>query len=190
MAFNAYQVMMQKGLTAAASAFGDSAEEKAAYNAAYSATAKRLAARDRRQQAQSNIRAIRREKIMSNVKLEQNQAQAEAMVRVNAAAAGVSGGSLDRQIYTTEMNLTEQQEVLESAARQQIENQLGAINASTLDMMSSKNPDISFGQNLIGNAMEIDWFSKNEDGVSFLDMMKDNGKAISSGISSLFGGGE
>lgn len=90
--------------TLALLATGDNAQTKAVYNATYQASANRYNILDQLGAAQKNLAAIEQDKITTNTQVRMNQDRAEAEARVNAAAAGVSGASVDDVIYNTKSN--------------------------------------------------------------------------------------
>ena len=115
---------------------GDTAATVAAYNEAYGLQSARFAALDRINTAESNISAINQDRVLTNTKIEMNQQQAEAMAQVNAAAAGVSGGSVDTVMHGIAGNAALARQRAEAEADQLTEQQLAGINNAFMDLKS------------------------------------------------------
>lgn len=117
---------------------GDNAGTIAAYNEAYSAQQAFYAASDAKNTAEANISAINQDKILTNVQIEMNQQEAEAQLAVNAAAAGVSGGSVDAVAYGIDANVSMQKQQAEAQADQLTEQQLANVSAASASMSSAQ----------------------------------------------------
>lgn len=151
------QAVMQGMDTLNLLAGGDNAGTIAAYNEAYSAEASRYAAQDALHTAEQNISAIEQDKILTNVNIEMNQAQAKAQEQVNAAAAGVSGGSVDAVMYGIDANASMQKQQNEARADQLTEQQLANVSSASMGMSSALNavPQSSTTDAIIGSVGQI-----------------------------------
>ena len=145
---------------------GDNAGTIAAYNEAYQKEAKMYAAQDQINLAESNIASIEQDRILTNVQIEMHQANAKADAQVSAAAAGVSGGSVDAVAYGIDANASMQKQHAQAEADQLTEQQLagvvsGSTNLSSAQSMSNTTSTGAavagaVGQTL-GSMNESDW---------------------------------
>lgn len=132
-----YAQAVQSGLSAAQLAFtGENAQTKAAYNQSFAEQAARLAAAERKHTAEKNISAIKQDKILSNTQIQMSQDQAEAFAKVNAAAAGVQGQSVEDVVYQTEANETYAMSRNKRQADQRIESELARVNSAQASLLS------------------------------------------------------
>ena len=115
---------------------GENAGTIAAYNAAYLAEAQRIAQRSVINTAESNISAINQDRVLTNTTIEVNQQALAAQAQVNAAAAGVSGGSVDSVAYGIEANTAMQKQQVNARAEQLTEQQLAAVSAGSTQLSS------------------------------------------------------
>jgi hypothetical protein len=115
---------------------GDNAGTVQAYNQAYGLQSARFAALNRINTAEGNIAAINQDRVLTNVAIEMNQQQAEAMAQVNAAAAGVSGGSIDTVMQGIAGNAAMARQRAKAEANQLTEQQLSGINNAFMDLKS------------------------------------------------------
>ena len=139
-----YAQAVQSGMGAAQLlATGENAQTKAAYNAAYAAKAAEYAAAGRKNAAEKNIAAIKQDKILTNVSIQMKQDQAEAFAKVNAAASGSSGQSVDDVIYGTERNEAHAIASANKKASQGIESELARINNAQASLLSIEQPTVS-----------------------------------------------
>lgn len=100
-----YGQAVQSGFKFGALMLGAESEEAiAAYNNEFQSMSSKLAASRVRTNAERNISAVNQDKILSNVQVGMQQDQAEASVRVQAAASGSTGGSVSDAINQTESN--------------------------------------------------------------------------------------
>lgn len=77
---------------------------EATYNQKMQRWAQATQAREAMHSEQLNIANIKAQRILSDMEIEANQRKAEAQAKVQAAAAGVSGGAVQQVVYTTEAN--------------------------------------------------------------------------------------
>lgn len=131
-------------------ATGENAATKTAYNQAYAVAAQRSAIQNARHTAQLNISAIERDKILSNTAIQLKQNQAKAMILVNAAAAGVEGGSVNDTINETEKNESLAISMSNQRAEQAKESQLAAIGSQSSSLLAIQDTEIS----LVGEMMK------------------------------------
>lgn len=115
---------------------GENAVTVAAYNAAYLAEAKRIAQRDVINTAERNISAINQDRILTNTSIEVNQQAVAAQAQVSAAAAGVSGGSVDAVAYGIDANTAMQKQQVNAKADQLTEQQLAAVASGSMQLSS------------------------------------------------------
>lgn len=96
------------GLSLASSLLSADIRNKQAGDQAYESRAKylgtRLRATMRMDAATKNISAARRDKVLTNMAIEMKQAEAEANAKVNAAAAGTEGNSVEDVENQTKVN--------------------------------------------------------------------------------------
>lgn len=115
---------------------GENAATIEAYNKEYTKAAQRASILSARQTVQQNIAAIRQDQITSNTMIQMRQNQAEAWAKVNAATAGVEGGSVDDVIYETEKNEAFALQSAQVKSDQQVANQLSVIGSQTSQVQS------------------------------------------------------
>lgn len=115
---------------------GNDAASLAAYNESYNAYAQKSAALERKNAAETNIASINQDKILSNVQIQMNQAEAEAAAQVSAAVAGVSGSSVDAGMYQIGANASMASAQVEAKADQLTEQQLAEVNSAQVDFNS------------------------------------------------------
>tara|TARA_Y100000310_G_scaffold214846_1_gene215805 strand:+ start:171 stop:773 length:603 start_codon:yes stop_codon:yes gene_type:complete len=104
---------------------GDTPATRAAYNEAYAAAVERSNATRQINIAEANIAATMQDKVLSNMKIQQNQMQAAAVATLTSAAAGVGGRSVEDVMYGIDSNAINAMEATDAIAEQQIE-KLGA----------------------------------------------------------------
>lgn len=122
---------------------GKNAETEAARIGAYNAQAQRLAASGARAAAERNISAIAQDKIISNVNIRLQQSQAEAMQTLQAAFAGVSGGSVEDSAYVVKSGAENLIAANSAKAEQATEQQLAQVSKSHSAMLSVEDEYIS-----------------------------------------------
>lgn len=125
-------------------ATGENAQTKAAYNEAYAIAAQKSNIREAKHTAELNIAAIKQDKITSNTQIRMAQDQAEAMALVNAAAAGVEGGSVEDVLYETEKNEAFALNSANRKAEQATESQLAQIGSQASSLLAIQEPEISY----------------------------------------------
>lgn len=151
---------------------GSNAGTKAAFNAAYAAQSSRLAAAARKNAAEKNIAAIKQDKILTNLAIQNRQDEAEAFARVNAAAAGIQGQSVKDVIYETEKNESFAIASNRKRSEQLVENELAKINNAQAALLSVEAVDISTTGELMRafSSLELKDFKTSEalqeDGIS------------------------
>jgi len=152
-----YAAAVSSGMGAAQELLtGSSAQSTAAFNAAYDAQARRLAAASLKNTAEKNISAIKQDKILTNSAIQMKQNAAEAMIKVNAATSGVEGGSVDDTIYSTEANESFAINRNKRQADQAIEGQLAKVNSAQASLLSVRDEKISATGNLLKAATSLD----------------------------------
>lgn len=98
-----YASLVQAGMSALV-AFTDNSGEAEAYNRSYATATQRRNALEAQHVGELNISSARMSAIRERTSIGMTQDIAEANLRVNAAAAGVGGGSVQDSIYQTEAN--------------------------------------------------------------------------------------
>lgn len=121
----------------------------AAYQHEYGVQMRRAAALNRKQASIRNIASIKQDKILSDMAIQIRQSQAEAMARVSAAAAGVSGGSVDDVIQMTHVSETQAMKMNERQSQQQIEQEKANVHSSFLDAHSQQSQRITYAGSLL-----------------------------------------
>ena len=107
---------------------------------------------------EDQISTVRQEQILSVANVQLNQDAAEAQAKVNAAAAGVSGGSVEQVIYETNKdaafavgNINAQADADNNALSKQVQSaSLGLASAQ-----STKVEVPSLGEALLGSALQV-----------------------------------
>jgi len=130
-------------------ATGENAATKAAYNQAYQIASKRINIAEAKHTAELNVSAIEQDKVLSNTHIRLQQDQAEANAIVNAAVAGVEGGSVDDVLYDTERNEAMAIHANKQRTEQQKEQQLAVIGTQQSALLSIEEPDIDYFGNLL-----------------------------------------
>lgn len=130
-------------------ATGSNAQTDAMYNAQYAATIARVNAANHKVAAEGKIAAVKQDKILSNTNIQMQQSQAEAYARVNAAAAGTAGTSVEDSIYATENNAARQVGGVNQRAEQQIENAKAQVYTAESAMNSVVEPEASYAGDLM-----------------------------------------
>ena len=116
----------------------------AAYNAAYGKEAQRIALRARIGSAQRNLAAIQQDKILTNKQIQINNTQAQAMVKLSAAVAGVTGNSVDSVAYMNDVNKVNALRNSERQAEQQSDQFLSQIQGSFATALGIQDEKISY----------------------------------------------
>ncbi len=141
-----YGAAITSGISALSLAFtGESAETTAAFNVAYATAARKASIIETRHAAQLSIAAIQQDKITSNIKIRMNQDQTEAWAKVNAAVAGVSGGSIDDVVEQTEADAVYAQAAAERQAEQRIDTLGSQIVSQTSSLGAVQEPIVDNG---------------------------------------------
>jgi hypothetical protein len=107
---------------------------------------------------EDQISTVKQEQILSVANVQLNQDAAEAQAKVNAAAAGVSGGSVEQVIYETNKdaafavgNINAQADADSNALSKQVQSaSLGLASAQ-----STKVEVPSLGEALLGSALQV-----------------------------------
>ena len=183
-----YASMAAQGISAIHVATGgDNAGTIAAFNESYGRASAKYAQLDKINAAESNISAIQQDKILTNTQIKMSQEQAEAMAKVNAAAAGVSGGSVDAVMQGFAGNAAMARQRAEAKAAQLTEQQKAGINSAFMTYKGiPDNPDsnpIMTGLTAGINAA-IEYRTGGSNGVSNVDQ----GKALGNMVNSLWSG--
>lgn len=130
-------------------ATGSNAGTVAAYNTAYAEAAAKANILSVRQTLQKNIAAVQQDKVTSNTAIQMKQDQAEAWAKVNAATAGVQGGSVDDAIYDTKKNEAFALQASQRNADQQVTSMGTQIGNQTSQLQSVQNTEISYAGDLL-----------------------------------------
>lgn len=139
-----YAQAVQSGMTTVGLMMsGKNGETEAARISAYNAQAQRIAASGARATAEKNISAIAQDKIISNVNIRLQQSQAEAMKSLQAAFAGVSGGSVEDSAYVVKSQAENLVAANNQNAQQATEQQLSMVSKSHSAMLSVEDSRIS-----------------------------------------------
>lgn len=153
-----YAMAVQSGIQFASGLAGvESAETVARYNSEFQSYSSKLAASRVRTNAGRNINAVNQDKILSNVLVAQRQAEAEAAIRVQAAASGVSGGSVEAALYQTEANASFAVAGNKRKAEQSKETLRTEVYNATMTMQNNiRHSEPSIVGNLLNAASKID----------------------------------
>jgi hypothetical protein len=149
---------VQSGIQFASGLAGvESAETVARYNSEFQSYSSKLAASRVRTNASRNINAVNQDRILSNVKVAQQQDEAEAAIRVQAAASGVNGGSVEAALYQTEANESFAIAGNKRKAEQSKETLRTEVFNATMNMQSNiQHREPSIVGNLLNAASKID----------------------------------
>lgn len=145
-----YGQAVQSGMTSIELlATGSSAATTAAYNQAYAEANQRSNILNARQALQQNMSAVQQDKVTSNTMIQMKQDQAEAWAKVNAATAGVEGGSVEDSIYETKKNESFALQASQRNADQQMASMGTQIGNQTSQFQSVQNTEISYAGELL-----------------------------------------
>lgn len=122
---------------------------------------------------EDQIANTRQEQLLAVTNVQLNQDAAEAQAKVNAAAAGVSGGSVEQVIYETNKdaafavgNINEQADADIGA----LSNQVQSASLGLATAQSTKIDIPSFGETLAGSTMQVAGASTESERDDFLSM--------------------
>lgn len=121
----------------------------AAFQHEYALQSRRFAQLNRKQTSIRNIAAIKQDKILTDKTIQIRQSQAEAMARVSAAAAGVSGGSVNDVIQMTHVNETQAMKMNERQAQQGVEQEKANVHSAFMGAMGEQSTKSSFGVDML-----------------------------------------
>jgi hypothetical protein len=187
------QMAVQKGMSAAQiMLMGDNAGTKAAYNAAYQVAAQRSAIQEAKHTAALNISAVKQDKVLSDASIQLNQDQAAAMALVQAAAAGVEGGSVEDTIYETERTEAMALAANRKKAEQQEEQYLATIGSQTSALLTIEDPEYSSLGSMFNLGAEMFNATQEYDDGQLENLWqesKGNFAAVGNSISNWFGSG-
>lgn len=150
-----YAQAVQAGMEAAATLIDP--EGTAAYANAYNAQAARYRAASAKNVAERNISAVRQDKVLTNTKIQIQATQAEALQKVQAAAMGREGQSVDTVLGEVGKTAAQMTQANEKSARQQEESLLAAVNNSHGALLSVQDPTPSFGSELLKNLSQFEF---------------------------------
>ena len=128
---------------------GANATSRAAYNTAYVEATRKAGVLEAKHATELNMSAIAQDRITSNTHIRMLQDSAEAQAIVNAAAAGVEGGSVRDVINSTETNAVLAKGRSNQAHKQQLEQQKSMIVSQQSAMLSVDEPEISYAGSLM-----------------------------------------
>lgn len=147
-----YAQAMQSGVQAITTAFEGGKAAEAFYTNKY---LREDAISRNKVNAERNITAIKQDTIRSNTQIQMKQDQAEAMAKVSAAAAGVTGGSVSDVLYTTEVNEVNAMAANEKRAENSIASEMESIYASSNAMFAEDTvQQESLGSKALGNTLQ------------------------------------
>lgn len=144
-----YAQAVQTGMEAAAT-FLDP-KGSAAYANAYNAQAARYRAASAKNAAERNISAVRQDKVLTNTKIQIQATQAEAAQKVQAAALGREGQSVDTVLGEVGKTASQMVQANEKSTRQMEESLLSQVNNSHGALLSVQDHEPSFGSELLKN---------------------------------------
>lgn len=162
-----YALAAQSGMSALQLALtGSNAATKEAWNTSYNETAQRLAIASAKDAAQTNISALRQDKILSDVSIEIQQNEAEANAKVSAAVAGVSGTNVDQTVYMTEVNAAMAKQQNAQQTDQAVKDQQTAVENAELSLLSvpdTRTPSVLDGLLGAASAFEKEDFKRSKE---------------------------
>lgn len=130
---------------------GSNAKTHAAYNEAYSKQAQRIAGRNRQHAAQRNLAAIQQDKILTNNQIQIQNTHQQAMTKLSAAVAGVTGSSVDNVKQQVNTNTVFAMQSNERKAEQMSDQFLAEIQGSTASTLGIQDTKVSS----IGELMKV-----------------------------------
>lgn len=136
-----YAIAMQQGIQGLETMLTGGGK---AFQQEYALQSRRFAQLNRKQTSIRNIAAIKQDKILTDKTIQIRQSQAEAMARVSAAAAGVSGGSVNDVIQMTHVNETQAMKMNERQAAQGIEQEKANVHSAFLGAKAEQSQRHSF----------------------------------------------
>lgn len=130
---------------------GSNAKTRAAYNEAYSKQAQRIAGRNRAHAAQRNLAAIQQDKILTNNQIQIQNTHQQAMTKLSAAVAGVTGSSVDNVKQQVNTNTVFAMQSNERKAEQMSDQFLAEVQGSTASTLGIQDTKVS----TIGELMQV-----------------------------------
>ena len=145
-----YSMAVQEGMSALESLItGSNAKSRAAFNAAYANESARIAGRNRMNAAQRNLAAIRQDKILTNKSIQLQNTQAQAMTKLSAAVAGVTGNSVEDVSQQQDTNTAFAMANNAKQAEQLSEQFLATINGTNMQLSSIQDKKITVAGELM-----------------------------------------
>jgi hypothetical protein len=150
-----YSTMIAKGMSTAHLMFGgDTQQTLDAYNQEYARVASQMAAQSAMGAAQKNVAKVKQNVILSNSKIQMQQDQAEAQIKVSAAQAGAAGSSVESAKYSTRANESYAMGAAQAAGDAKEDQYLAQVHEANLAMNSAvnakKDHGIHVGEALMG----------------------------------------
>lgn len=147
-----YSMVIQEGMSSLEIAVtGSNAATRAAYDGAYSNQARRIAGRNRAYAAQRNLATIQQDKILTNNQIQIQNTHQQAMTKLSAAVAGVTGSSVDNVKQQVNTNTVFAKQANERKAEQLSDQFLAEIQGSTASTLGIQDKKISN----IGEVMKV-----------------------------------
>jgi len=139
-----YAMMVQDGMsTLELMLTGSNAKTRQAYSAAYANEAQRIAGRNRIDAAQKNLAAIQQDKILTNKSIQLQNTQAQAMTKLSAAVAGVTGNSVQDVSQQHNTNTAFAMAANDKQAKQLSDQFLAQINGTRMQLNGVQDQKIS-----------------------------------------------
>lgn len=146
-----YGAAVQEGVSSLELMFtGSNAKTRAAYDAAYANEASRIQLRARQRAAQRNLAAVQQDKILTNKAIQVQNTQAQAMAKLSAAVAGVTGNSVDDVSQQIDVRTIGQISQNEKQAKQMSDQFLAQVQGSYAQLLGVQDKKINVLADTIG----------------------------------------
>jgi len=147
----------------------DTSQADAIYDATYNKSMSVFNAGQQLNAIEGQVANIKQEQILGVANVALNQDAAEAQAKVNAAAAGVSGGSVEQVIYETNKDAAFAVGNINAQADANVDSLQNDIQTASMGLSGANNVQIdvpSFGENLVTGALNVggEWLSMDQKG--------------------------
>ena len=133
-------------------------EADAVYDDTYNKSMSIFNAGNQKSSIETQIASVRQEQVLGVANVELSQDAAEAQAKVNAAAKGVSGGSVEQLIYETNKTAAFAVGNINAQADADVDALSTAIQSADMALASAQNIDAdgaSLGEAVIGNTLNL-----------------------------------
>ena len=154
----------------------DSSEADAIYDATYNKSMSIFNAGQQKNAMEKQMANIKQEQVLGVANVALNQDAAEAQAKVNSAAAGVSGGSVEQVIYETNKDAAFAVGNINAQADADMDALSNEVQSAQLGLSSAQNINVdtpSFGSRALSNTLELGgaYLSMDKEGKDSLNKM-------------------